>query len=77
MSEYTQLDFDDLVRALRRYVDNDMDQFAVFRIHTNFDDVFIRIERELPPGHSIAWYPVYEPPPLLDDDGDTGPSDRD
>jgi len=61
MSEYTQDDFDDLVRALRRYVDEDMDQFAGFRIHTNFDDAYVQIDRGLPPGHSNKSYPLYEP----------------
>ena len=61
MTEYTQDDFDDLVRALRRYVDEDMDQFAGFRFHTDFDDVYIQIDRGLPPGHSIQSYPLYEP----------------
>ncbi len=61
MSENSQDDFDDLVRALRRYVDTDMDQFAGFRIRTNSDDVYVQIDRGLPPGHSIESYPLYEP----------------
>jgi hypothetical protein len=58
---YSQHDFDDLVQAIRRYAEEDMDQWAAFRLATRHGDVFVSISLALPEGESLSMYSKYDP----------------
>jgi hypothetical protein len=53
---YLQDDFNEMVRAIRRYAEEDMDQWAAFRLATRQGDVFISIRRASPDGEPLGAY---------------------
>ncbi len=54
-----QLDDDEfrtLVRLLHRFCETELDQWALWRLTTKYDEVFIRIRRSPAPGEEPADY---------------------
>lgn len=44
---------DAVAREVRRYVDEDIDQFVHFRLVTKYGEVYVGITRSVPEGHPI------------------------
>jgi hypothetical protein len=61
MTQYTQEDFDAMVQAIRRFADEEMGQFALFRFNSRYGNVYVRITRQLPVDEPLSRYPSYEP----------------
>jgi hypothetical protein len=56
-----------LSRLLTRFCEYDLDQWEAWRITTSYGPVFVRIDRELPPGvpketADTAYHHITEPP---------------
>lgn len=62
VTEYRQEDFDEMARAIRRYVDEDMDQFELFSLATRYGTAYVRITMALPEDEPAGRYPRYDPP---------------
>ncbi len=60
MAAYSDEDFIELAKAIRRYAEDDMDQWAAFRIPTKHGDAFVSIRWNLPPGDSLDAYPLFD-----------------
>ncbi len=60
VADYSQDDFNDLCRAIRKYVDEGMDQWASFRLPCRDVDAFVLISLQ-PEVGSEAAYPLYDP----------------
>jgi len=65
VAAYGNEDFVELLAALKRYADEDMDQWELLQFSSKFGSIFVSISRELPPDHpSQAYRDVTE---LLDE----------
>ena len=56
MDAYGDDDFVALLAALKRYVDEDMDQWELLQFSSKFGPIFVSISRELPPDHPNQAY---------------------
>jgi hypothetical protein len=67
---YSEADFRVLLRALQHYADDELDQWASWRMESKFGDVFVSVAREPAPGAPTTAYDLVSPDMALREDSE-------